>query len=309
MIKLVRVTNPKGETLELELVNPEKSGLVVARIEGLGPPQANINGQEMATTDGMIYSSARASTRNVVFTLYMYERDRNSDYGRLSIEQSRHLVYRYFPLKKEIKMEFVTDTRTIYCKGYIETCTPNIFERTENVQVSVICPDPYLYEEGNSVMIFSGTRPSFEFPFSNESLTEKLIKFGDIWVNSWATLEYEGTVDTGLLITIHAFDDAKNIRIYNVDTRERITINTDVIEQVTGSPYAGKDDIVIHTKVGERYCRLLRDGVYTNIIGALSRDTDWLQISNGSNVFTFTADEGEENLSVSFRYENAYVGV
>lgn len=419
MIHSLTITNPKNETLELELAHPEKSGLIVTKVEGLGPPQATINGQEIATSDGMIYSSARAEARNVVLYLKMFSRDLNSPYGPLSIEESRHLTYQYFPLKKEITIHIRTDARTVYCKGYIESNLPDIFSNEEGCQISVICTDPWLYTEGDEKTVFSGIHGIFEFPFSNESLTmtkqgaglflqtygvsipddeeieirfrypkgtisfsvtnestldyitlaindvasdfgyvakydaktgaifcvnqsngaksditisvsdtgeiltpkyplgidkvtdtgEKLIEFGQIWLDTRAILNYKGTVDTGILITIHAFDTAEKIRIYNVDTREQMIIDTEKIRTITGKEYGEKDDIIISTVKGNRYCRLLRAGTYTNIIGALSKDTDWFQISAGNNGFAFAAEKGADNLSVTFSYQNAYVGV
>lgn len=173
MIKSLTITNPKDETLTLELTNPEKSGLIVTKVEGLGPPTASINGQELANFDGMIYSSARANSRNVVLYLTMHSRDATSQYGALSIEESRHLTYQFFPLKKEIKISIATDSRTLYCKGYVESNSPNIFSNQESCQISVICPDPWLYIEGEDRTIFSGVRGEFEFPFSNESIVEE----------------------------------------------------------------------------------------------------------------------------------------
>lgn len=309
MLKKIVVTNPKGEALELELSNPEKSGMAVVNVEGLGPPKANINGQEMASADGMFYSSARADARQVIFTLELYSRDRNSSYGYLSIEDARHLTYRYFPLKKEVTITVYTDSQVLYTKGYVESNEPSIFSEREQCVISVLCPDPFMYEIGDDETVFSGTQPSFEFEFSNESLTTPLIEMGTIWLDTTAVLDYDGTVDTGILITIHAFGNCENISLFNVDTRERIKIDTNVINTITGSPFQAKDDIIISTVKGDRYCRLLRNGVYTNIVGALSRDTDWFQISNGSNAFGFSAESGENNISVTFSYQNAYVGV
>lgn len=309
MIKKIVVTNPKGQTLDLELTDPEKSGLAVVKVEGLGPPKANINGQEMASADGMFYSSARAETRNVIFTLEMRSRDKDSPNGYLSIEEARHLTYIYFPLKKEITITVYTDSQVLYTKGYVESNEPDIFSRQERAVISVICPDPYMYELGDSKTVFSGIQQKFEFPFSNESLTIPLLEMGQIWLDTTAVLEYDGTVDTGILITIHAFGDCEKIQLFNVDTGERIVIDTDKINKITGKPFQAKDDIVISTVRGDRYCKILRNGEYTNIIGALGRDTDWFQISNGDNAFGFSAENGEHNISVTFSYQNAYVGV
>lgn len=309
MIKKFVITNPKGQALELELTNPDKAGLGVVNVEGLGPPKANINGQEMASGDGMIYSSARAETRNIIFTLEMRSRDKNSQYGHLTIEESRHLTYVYFPLKKEITIAVYTDTQVLYTKGYVESNEPTIFSRQEGATISVICPDPFMYEVGDAKTVFSGVQPAFEFPFSNESLTEPLLNMGDIWFDTTAILTYNGTVDSGILITIHAFGNCENIQIFNVETAEEISIDTNKINTITGKPFQAKDDIIISTVRGSRYCKLLRNGEYSNIIGALGKNTDWFQISNGDNLFGFRADTGENNISVTFSYQNAYVGV
>lgn len=309
MLKKIVVTNPKGEALELELSNPEKSGFTVAKVEGLGPPKANINGQEIAGSDGMFYTSARAESRQIIFTLEFKSRDANSRYGELSIEQCRRLCYKHFPLKKQVTITVYTDEQVLFTTGYVEANEPEIFSMQEYATISILCPDPFMYDVGDDSTIFSGIQPAFEFPFSNESLTDRLITLGEIWLDTSAVLNYQGTVDTGVVITIHAFDECEHITIYNIDTNEHIYINTDKIREVTGVGIQKNDDIIISTVKGSRYCRLLRNGVYTNIIGSLDKDTDWFQISNGANLFGFSAVNGENNISVSFSYQNAYMGV
>lgn len=310
MIHKVVVENPKGEALELELSNPDKSGFTVAKIEGLGPPKANINGQEMAGADGMFFSSARAESRQIIFTLEFRGRTVESPYGPLTIEECRRLCYKYFQLKKKVTITVYTDTQILQTSGYVESNEPEIFSSQEYATISVICPDPWMYEVGNSRTVFSGAQPNFEFPFSNESLTEKLLEIGKLWLDSTAVLEYEGTVDTGIVISIHAYGDCENITIYNMDTNEKIFIDTDKIKKITGLTFQKNDDIVISTVRGNRYCRLIRNSLNVyNIIGALDRNTDWFQLSSGDNVFGFSSELGANTISVTFTYQNAYMGV
>lgn len=309
MLNKIVVTNPKGEALELELSNPDKSGLTVAKVEGLGPPKANINGQEIANTDGMFYTSARAETRQIIFTLEFRSRTADSQYGELTIEQCRRMCYRFFPLKKKITITVYTDEQILFTTGYVESNEPEIFSMQEYATISVICPDPFMYDTGSGSTIFSGIQPSFQFPFSNESLNTKLIEFGQIWLDTAAVLDYVGTVDTGVVITIHALGACENITLYNIDTNEQIYISTDKIRDVTGVTFGLNDDIILSTVKGDRYCRLLHNGIYYNVIGALGRDVDWFQISNGTNLFGFSAANGENNISVEFSYQNAYMGV
>lgn len=302
MIKTITVINHKDETLVLELTNPWETGIIVESVEGLGAPKANINLTDFATADGAIYSSVRAETRNIVLTLAPIARP-------TSVEESRHKIYRYFPIKKEITLIFDTDTRHAEIKGYVESNEADIFSDHETCQISVICPDPYFYEGELAETIFSGVVPMFEFPFSNESLTEDLLNMGDIVEDKRVTLEYEGDVDVGMVITVHALGKFQNLIIYNVDTHERFRLDTDKVKSITGLPIDIGDDVIISTYGGNKYVRLLRDGKYTNIIGAIDRDSDWFLLSAGGNTFTFTVSQGDINVEITFTYRNAYGGV
>ena len=301
MIEKITVTNPKNESLVLTLRNPDEAGLYVQNIDGLGPPKANVNSTELATIDGALFQSSRITQRNIVITLGMLFSP--------SIEEARLRTYKYFPIKKEIKLRIKTDNRDAECIGYVESNEPVIFSSQQTTQISILCPDPFFYEIGDEETVFSGIQPRFEFPFSNESLTENLIEFGDIRLDTRAILQYVGDVDTGVLITIHALGPAGNVIIYNTNTYERLMINVNRIVSLTGQAFGESDTIIINTNRGNRYARLLREGFYTNIISAIDRNADWFQLSNGDNIFTFTAAGGENDLIVTFLYRNAYGGI
>ena len=302
MIKSIKVTNPKGESLVLDLFHPEKSGLIVRSISGLGPPKANINSTDLATADGALYSSARASTRNIVFNLqFMFAP---------TIEDSRQLTYKYFPLKKLVKIEVETDNRSLETSGYVESNSPDIFSREETTQISIICLDPFFYDPNPSVTQFATVTPTFEFPFSNESTSEDLIEFGTINLDTRSTIDYVGDVDTGVLITIHALGSVSgSLTIYNVETQEQMVIDLAKIKTLIGKDYGSGDDIIISTVSGDKYVQVLHDGKYTNAIAAIEKLADWFQVSVGRNIFNFTVTKGIENLVMSFSYRNAYGGI
>lgn len=302
MIKSIKVTNPKGESLVLDLFHPEKSGLIVRSISGLGPPKANINSTDLATADGALYSSARASTRNIVFNLqFMFAP---------TIEDSRQLTYKYFPLKKLVKIEVETDNRSLETSGYVESNQPDIFSKEETTQISIICLDPFFYDPNPSVTQFATVTPTFEFPFSNESISESLIEFGTINLDTRSTIDYVGDVDTGVLITIHALGSVSgSLTIYNVETQEKMVVDLAKIKTLIGKDYGSGDDIIISTVSGDKYVQVLHDGKYTNAIAAIEKLADWFQVSVGRNIFNFTVTKGIENLVMSFSYRNAYGGI
>lgn len=291
----------------MELRYPEKTGLNVKKIEGLSPPSASINYTEVASSDGGEYNSARLSIRNIVFTIGFYLCDVCK-----SIEDARQLTYKYFPLKKPVTMVFETDNRVSKCTGWVESNEIDIFSDSEDSQISIICPDPYLYsmkDGGISTVLFSGVEKKFSFPFSNESLTEKKIEFGRIIYREEVNVLYEGDSDIGFTIKIHAIGEARQINIYNTKTRESMHIDTDRLAQIVGSGIQNGDDITISTVEGNKFITLLRDGVETNILNSLDRNTNWFSLSKGDNMFAYTADYGSENLEFSISYQTRFMGV
>lgn len=133
MIKSVKVTNYLNESLTLELTSPEKSGLVIKEITGLGPVEADINMTEFASGDGSYYNSARVGERNIVLNLlYM---------GKPDIESTRQLTYKYFPVKKNLTLTFTLDNRVAYIQGYVESNDVNMFSEQSGAQISILCPE------------------------------------------------------------------------------------------------------------------------------------------------------------------------
>lgn len=301
MIKSVVITNHNEESVEIELANPNPQvGLIVTSIDGLGPPQASINTIDVAF-DGSLFSSARLQARNIVFNFRLFEAP--------SIEEVRTRVYRYFPVKKRVQIEVKSDVKSVYAYGYVEHTEPDIFSSEESMQVSVVCPDPYFYDLAGSITLFAGTHPLFEFPWSNESLTEKLIEFGMMYENSEALIQYNGDIDTGLVIYIHATGTPGNITIYDRTTQEIMEIDVERVATISGVAFGEGDDIIVSTVRGDKYCRLLHEGEYYNIIGAIKKGSKWFSLTAGVNSFAFSAESGEVSLSTTFTYRNAYGGI
>lgn len=303
MIYSLAVTNFLGDRIRLELGKPENTGFLIKSITGLGPVKANVNTTEVATNDGSMFNSARLSQRNIVIQMVFV----NSIYGE-DIEEIRQKSYKYFPIKKNVELVIETDNRYVRTTGYIESNEPDIFSKQEGTQISIICPDPYFYsasEDGDNVTDFYSIDPMFEFPFSNESLTEPLLIFGEIQIKTEGVITYTGDSEIGVMIYIHAIGPAEHINIYNTETREVMTIDTVKLEKLTGRGLIAGDDIIINTLKGEKSITLVRSGVSYNILNCLDKNTDWFTLVKGDNIFAFTADSGVTNLQ--FRIENKVI--
>lgn len=305
MIKSITVTNYLGDSIKLRLGEPEKSGFLVKSITGLGPAKANINTTNISTNDGSLYNSARLDQRNIVINLLFIE-----SIDKETIEDVRQKSYKYFPIKKNLELIIETDNRLLKTTGYVETNEPNIFSKQEGSQISIICPDPYFYSaDGDNVTDFYSVEPMFEFPFSNESLTEPMLTFGEIHVQTEGVVIYEGDAEIGVTIQIHAVGPASSITIYNLDTRETMIIDASKIESLTGKGIVARDDIIINTMRGNKNIKLLREGTSYNILNCLDKNTSWFSLTKGDNCFAFTVDEGITNLQFKIINKVIYEGV
>lgn len=300
MIKKITVTNPLNESVIFELRSPAASGFFVRGIDGLGPVKADINTTDALSLDGSVFNSARLTSRNIVFKLGFLEKP--------TIENTRRESYKYFPLKKLINIEIETDLRTYKTSGHVESNEPDIFSKDEGSVISVICPNPYFYDPLSTLVFFSHVDAGFEFPFSNESLTEKLIVFANIISDLETNLFYAGDSEIGIVLRVHAFGPVINLEIFNLTTRQSMKINHDILVALTGFGIITGDDIIITTIRGQKSIVLIRDGEEINILNALDPD-DWFIIQKGDNAFFYTADSGANNIDITLEYTVVYEGI
>jgi hypothetical protein len=301
MIKSVTIINRKNEELVLTLRSPEQSGFFIKKIDGLGPPVGTINTAAYSTLDGSRFVSARSNQRNIVFHLGFLDSH--------DIEATRIKSYKYFPIKSEITMIFETDTKRVKIKGRIETNEVEIFSKETGTQISVICPDPYYYSLENYVMSFSVLQKLFHFPFSNEDLHIPLTFFGEVVVDSQQTIDYTGEVPIGFTMLIDSTGSAGSITVYNLETRESMVIDNDIITSATGYGISAGDRIFIRTLKGQKSALLLRGGEEINILNAVLGSKDWFTLDIGPNPFYYTTDFGGAFLLFNISYQLLYEGI
>ena len=302
MIHSITVTNYRGDSLKMELTRPQDSGFIIEKVTGLGPGKANINTSEVSTNDGAIYNSARVPSRNIVISVkYLFKE---------TIEEARQTSYKYFPLKRKVTLLIETDNRMAEIEGYVESNDPDIFSQEEGSDISIICPNPFFYDAlSTTETSFSGIVPAFEFPFSNESLTEPLLEFSVIEDVTDRVIDYKGDAEVGVTISIQARGEAGDITIYNVDTAETMVVYNSLIESLTGSGIVDGDEIIICTVRGQKSAKLIRQGKTTNILNCIGRDADWFQLAKGPNTFAYDAVTGRNNLRVVITNRIIYEGI
>ena len=303
MIQSLIVTNPKGEELTLDLFRPELSGLYIKNIDGLGPPSASINTQDVATIDGALYVGSRLESRNLTIELGMMDRP--------SVELNRLKAYRYFPTKRPVSVVVVTDNNKVKIEGYVESNEPDIFSDEESTKISIVCPDPYFYDIEPTQKNFSDSIPLFEFAFSNESVTENKLIMSELRTDTRSLIVYPGDGDTGINIRIKMLTDVRTFAMYDVFTRKAMKLYGNKMPSSLGTVFKKNDVIEINTVKGNKYVNLIRAGLSTNIISALDKKATWFQLTPGDNIFAYAADDGtnDEKVVVTFIYNVAHEGV
>lgn len=226
-----------------------------------------------------------------------------------SIEDSRHRSYEYFHVRKKVTLYFETDSKTVKIDGYVEQNDPGIFSKNEETQISVVCPYPWFKSLAPTTTVFTGIEPLFEFPFSNESRTQKLIIFGEIKTNIVESFIYGGDVEVGFVCDITCLGEVRRIRIMNLDQRQIFEIDTDVVASIMGRKIKYGDEIQVSTVIGDKYALIISEGEEFDIINAVKRNSDWPLIYPGENTFGYTAGYGIENMTFKLTYDVLYEGV
>ena len=280
---ILKVENHRGEVLNLS-TNPN---YIVYKIEGLQPPSVNVNVSDNATSDGSTFNSARVESRNIVMYVAL----------KGIVENSRINLYKYFPLKKKIKLYYKNDTRDVYIEGYVELIECDLFSASEVAQISLICPQPYFKAVDEVVNYFSEISSYFSFPFSTP---KSGIELSAITTNIRKSIIYAGDIESGMIIKLYAIGTVVNPVIYDVFNRTYIKLNCTM---------EVNDEIIINTYKGEKSITLVRNGESSNVMGYMAADSTWLTLQSGDNLFTYDADSGSTNLQLTFTTSVLYGGV
>lgn len=279
------VENPNGERIRL---TQDEGNYQVIRVDGLNPPKANVNTTQIAGMDGGRFKSSYVNMRNVVLQIAI-----NGE-----VEKNRLRLYSFFGTGKWCKIYYKNDSRNVYCEGYCENIDGSLFEIKEQLQISILCPDPYFKSISEIASDISKEFANFEFPFAIE---ENGIEFSVIDEHREADVYNPGEITCGAIIRMTAETDGIiNPIIRNADTGEflgvEVTLNQgDVLE--------------INTNKGQKSVKKYVNSVPQNAINGLMKNSTWFQLAPGISHFFYEADSNEMYLKIEFLHNILYEGV
>lgn len=283
-----KIENTKGAVLTL---TQNESAYQVYNITGLGPPSAKINTSNVAGLDGAKFNSAKLETRNIVIYIKL-----NGE-----IEKNRIRLYSYFPTKEWCNFFYKNNSLDVHIEGYVESVEVTPFTDQEELQVSIICPDPYFKALDEIIDDISKVSAAFDFPFAIN--LEDPVPISTLDISKVTDVYNASESSTGVIIEVDVLGAVDKLLIQSVSTGETFQLVY---------AFVADDRILINTRKSQKSITLVRDGVEHNIFTAIVKGSTFFQLSLGDNYFSYTVndDANDENLvNIVFRHYNVYRGV
>lgn len=265
MLTKVEVIANGGVKLTLP-VQSLSEGYLIRDITGLDPVKATIVSSSFANMDGEQYQSSRRGSRNIVFKLGL-----TPDYGTGSVSELRSRLYGFFMPKSQVSLAFYREGKpTTYISAIVESFDCPIFVQDPEATISLICHQPDFMS--GDPLVFVGNSVSDESEF---------------------LINYEGTIDTGLLLTLDPDREIDGFTLYHRDLEDSVSALA-----FSGILSAG-DSITISTISGAKGATLYQADTYSSVLYGVSPYSHWIHLNPGLNYLSVNV----EGVAIPYRLE------
>lgn len=269
-------------------------GFIIDSIDGIYEISASVKSTEYGATDGSHYNGTVVPQRNIVINGRII-----SDY-----KNKRSMLYRVFRPGSNGQFLYTEAGETRVIDYQMEFCKlPDTKDKIKEVQISLICVDPYFRGSNDIRVTMASWISGFEFPHEFLDGGEE---FGYKSSELIKTITNENGVNgIGMTITIGAIGSVTNPKIYHVEKGEYIAIGT------SEHPFTmdSSDTVVIETTTGKKKVRKIRNNVETPVDEYLDPNSEFIQLNTGDNTLRYAADSGEDLMNVTISYRMRYLGV
>jgi hypothetical protein len=246
----------------------------VADIEGLDPGKATLVATGYAGADGEIFQSAKRPARNI-----KYKIDFDPDFDSKDYSDLRNDLYSWFMPKAKISQRFYLDSGLyLDIDGYVESMDSPVFEQDPDATISVMCFQPDLID-GRL--------------FSQDGLT--------VAISTNTEIDYPGTVEAGIVLTLNFNRDASAFTIYNLDEGGR-----QQQFDFEGTLLNG-DKLVISSLRGNKGVTLTRATVSSSYLYGRTAQSNWIEFVEGLNQFRVQA--AGDPIPYTLEYRVRYGGI
>lgn len=274
MLSEVQATSVQGSLLSLPF-GEITSGIYIKNIEGLEPVKATIVSTSFPNKNGTIYQASQREARDIKLHVGI-----EPDYISEEPKDVRRRLYQFFMPNTLVTFKFIdTDGLVVRISGMIETFDAPLFEQEPKADISIHCFDSDFVDLDNPVELGGNT-------VSNTLDT---------------TINYEGSVETGIEFYLLVDRDVDEFTIYN-------TMPNGQIRQLDFAwPLHNGDQVNFVTIPGNKKIELVRAGVTSSLLYAKSPQSSWIDFYPGTNLFRVYAEGAA--IPYDIIYYNRYGGL
>lgn len=287
--RIIKCTNKDG--ISMRFTERDLTPFILVSVDGIYDAINNMHISENTMIDGAQYQGSTVKYRNIVLTLKddgNFPKDRNllnqlfkeNESGLLEIsengENQRNIEY---------YVEYMKSTGTFGVRYH---------------EISLICPDPFFYDPSDITVYMASWISDFEFEFEDIDGFE----FGHQSAERIQNIVNDYAEDNiGMTIRISCSGAVVNPSIIRVESDTHITVGS-IAKSLTTEV---GDVVTITTGTGNKHVYLTREGVTTEINEYLTEDSEFIQLMRGNNNIGYSADSGEEYMTVaiSYRFKHA----
>lgn len=249
-IDKVEVRNIAGSLLTLFL-DDVTDGYILQDVEGLDPVKATLVSSGFANFDGSQFQSAKRENRNLIFRIGIEP----ADYATQSVRGLRKQLYQWFMTKSFVDLRFfMSDGLTVKILGRVEDFPAPLFAQEPRADISVVCFDP-------------------DF----QKLTSDTVAGNTVATTATFDINYDGTVETGILFTLNVNRTMSGFTIYNTGPDGVVTSLDFQASLVAG------DVVKISTVPGNKFATLTRASTDSSVLYGISPQASWIKLSQGIN--------------------------
>lgn len=271
------------------------SPFILATVDGLYGKKTNVTISQNVMIDGGTYQGSVASVRNIVMTLL----DQPDNFDNQS---NRDALYHLFSQGEKGRLVYEENGVSRYIDYYVESITRKT-RKSIPITVSLLCPDPFLYDTTEQEHDIANIIADFEFIHEFTASGEELSHRSPV---RSVTIDNDSAA-TNIGLEIHVTTKSASVTNPSLaisETGESITIGSATLPFVLE---AGQE-LVITTATGNKHVYLLSGGEETEVNGYLTEDSRFIQLKSGANTIGFDADSGVDAMIVTVKYRFKYEG-
>lgn len=251
---------------------PEMDLIQLRNIDGLDPVKAAVTTSPYGSVDGTSYTGSSVLSRNIVLTVRP-----NPDWQAWTYERLRKLLYQYFMPKRPTRLVFYSDDMVpVEISGVVEDVTVNIFSKDPELQISIICPDPY-FTAVDPVVLTGLTGPTGVAP---------------------VVVDYQGSVEAGMIVKVTKTPDAAPTDIAIQIGNPKLTYFA-VLATVSATKYFQMSSLPMQKFVENVN---IGSGVIDNLLSKvhIQEGSLWPSFEPGENEFSVITDVGVHDWELTY---------